>query len=322
MHKSLQKVYVGIDVAKHKLSLNTGKSGSWEIPNRIPSIRKNLNSIQGSLPDGHTLHVCFEATGCYPRKIRQYCTEAGIPFSTLNPNRVRQFAQGLSMLAKTDAIDAKAIQIFSENKKPMPDMILSADQEQMRELANLRRILVTTDTRIRGFLESSSTSAVRQEAKKMLRSIENRQSYVDKQLLCFRDNDPKRKAVCDELVKIVGVGDITALQVLAFVPELGTLGRRRATALAGLAPYAYETGTYIGPRRIKGGRFNLRTTLYMSSLSASQHNAVLKKVYAKKLKEGKSKKVALICVMRKLFIHMDRVAAQAIADYEAGIQAT
>jgi transposase len=317
MHELTKKVYMGVDVAKETLSINMPNSRSIVIANRIAAIRQHLASASKGVPGDHALHVCFEATGCYPRKLKKACGEADILFTTLNPHKVKKYAESISIAAKTDSIDAKAIRLFAEHRKPSPDLELSPGQEEMRELANLRRLLVTTKVRLQGFLESAGCSAARLEARQMLRSTETRLDSVTKKLMSLRDSDPLRKAICGELAKIAGIGDLTAILIVALVPELGTLGRRRSAALAGLAPYAHESGDYKGLRYIRGGRFNVRLALYMATLSAAHYNHVLKALYDKKLREGKPKKVALVCVMRKLFAHMDRVAAKAIKSYEA-----
>jgi transposase len=104
---------------------------------------------------------------------------------------------------------------------------------------------------------------------------------------------------------VKGVAALTALSLLAAMPELGHLTRKQVAALAGVAPMNYDSGTMRGQRRVKGGRREVRKALYMASLSAARHEPILKDFYETLKKNGKPTKVALTAVMRKLLIHLN-----------------
>ena len=55
---------------------------------------------------------------------------------------------------------------------------------------------------------------------------------------------------------------------LGELPELGTLNRGQAAALAGVAPFDRQSGGWDGRRHIAGGRTTVRNALYMAALSA------------------------------------------------------
>ena len=107
---------------------------------------------------------------------------------------------------------------------------------------------------------------------------------------------------------IVGVGRLTAVMVMATMPELGTLNRRQAAALAGLCPYNRDSGQCgRASRCISGGRAEVRRALYMAALSASRSNHLLKAFYDPLIAAGKPAKVALTAVMRKLIVLMNHL---------------
>ena len=99
-----------------------------------------------------------------------------------------------------------------------------------------------------------------------------------------------------------GVGPVTALSLIAELPELGTLKRRQIAALVGLAPLNCDSGFYTGKRKIWGGRAALRSTLYMCALTASRNNPVIRPFYQKLLRAGKPSKVALTACMRRILV--------------------
>ena len=104
----------------------------------------------------------------------------------------------------------------------------------------------------------------------------------------------------DRLCAIKGIGDITALTLIADLPELGQLTNKEISALVGVAPFCRDSGTQKGKRTTWGGRTQVRAILYMAALSAVQYNPPLKAFYNRLLMKGKTKKVALVACMRKV----------------------
>lgn len=101
---------------------------------------------------------------------------------------------------------------------------------------------------------------------------------------------------------IAGIGQTTAAQLAALMPELGTLGRRQAAALAGLAPHPRQSGSNDAYRRTRGGRPEIKQTLFMAALAAARHNPTLRDFYQRLKHNGKKPIVALIAVMRKIIV--------------------
>ncbi len=73
-----------------------------------------------------------------------------------------------------------------------------------------------------------------------------------------------------------GVGQVVALNLLSNMPELGYITNKEAAALVGVAPMNRESGIYQGQSKIRGGRHQIRTVMFMATLSAIQHNPVFK----------------------------------------------
>ncbi len=105
-----------------------------------------------------------------------------------------------------------------------------------------------------------------------------------------------------------GIGAASVAILLAELPELGKLDRRRIAALVGVAPLNRDSGQMRGQRSIYGGRADVRRTLYMATLTAVRHNPPLKAFYDKLVAAGKRKKVALVAAMRKLLGMLNAIA--------------
>ena len=110
----------------------------------------------------------------------------------------------------------------------------------------------------------------------------------------------KKQADATIMLSMPGIGEITAATLLAYMPELGTLKRGQAAALAGLAPYVRDSGTLKGKRTIYGGRPQVRKVLYMAASVAVRYNPLYKKHYEALKARGKPFKLAITAVMRKI----------------------
>ena len=104
----------------------------------------------------------------------------------------------------------------------------------------------------------------------------------------------------DLLRSFNGIGKANAFTLLAELPELGTLSRKKIAALVGVAPIARDSGQHRGRRCIAGGRAQVRCMLYMAAVTAARANPVIRAFYQRLLAAGKPRKVALVACMRKI----------------------
>ena len=111
------------------------------------------------------------------------------------------------------------------------------------------------------------------------------------------------------LRSVPGIGALTAASLLALLPELGRLDGKAVASLAGIAPFARDSGLMKGRRTIWGGRKTVRTALYMATLVATRHNRTIKAFYDRLRAGGKAKKLALTACMRKLLVILNAMLA-------------
>jgi transposase len=295
-------IYAGLDIAKLNLQLHLA-GRVHDLPNTAIGHRRLLKLL-ASQPG---VHVVCEATGGYERDVVAALHEASVPVSVLNPARVRHFARAQGQRAKTDPIDAAVLTAYGQALQPKPTPHRTEEEQQLAELVRRRVQVLEILVAQRLQAQRLSLPSLCRQARSLVRRLERDLEQIETQLKQLRTQTTTLDARAQKLEAITGVGTITALGVLAELPELGTLNRRQAAALAGLAPHPRESGQWHGRRSIGGGRAPVRRSLYMAALVAARTNRQLKEFYQRLRAAGKPAKVALTAVMRKLIVLMNHL---------------
>jgi len=293
--------YLGVDVSKDILVV-ASQNRRWQFANTKEGHRKFIVQIQKLSASGHV--VC-ESTGSYHLPMCLALQEAGIAFTIANAARIHYFGLSEGIIAKNDPIDAELIARFAQAKRPPADPPLCREQLALSENVTHRQQLVEMIKVLRTHRQQVLHAALVAEIDKSIVALEKRLAALERQLRAKIDAHPLWKAKLALLTKTKGVGFVTALTLLAKMPELGTLNRGQCAALAGLAPYDNDSGKHAGKRTIRGGRQQVRTALYMAALSAATSNPILKTFYQRLLAQKKLFKVAITAVMRKLLLHLN-----------------
>jgi transposase len=245
--------------------------------------------------------IVVEATGGYQRAVVLGMCEAGLAVAMVNPQRVRQYARACGRIAKTDKLDAQMLAEFGKNVHPRR---FEAQNEAGRYLCallvrrkQLEEMLKAERNRLRTVHE-----AVRSSLETMIDSLKVELKRVDGEVRQFMNEHETWKEQEGLLRSAPAVGAVTAATLLAELPELGKLDRKQIAALVGVAPMNADSGKKRGYRKTKGGRAEVRSTLYMATLVGMRYNPVIKAQYEKLVARGKLKKVALTACMRKFLV--------------------
>ena len=295
-------IHTGLDIAKLNLQLHLAGQ-IHDLPNTTTGHRRLLKLLAAQ----PGVHVVCEATGGYERDVVAALHQANVPVSVLNPARVRHFARAQGQRAKTDHIDAAVLSAYGQALQPKATAPRTEQEQQLAELVRRRVQVLEVLVAQRQQAERLTVPALRRQAQSLVRRLERDLKQIEEQLKALRTQATALDERVQKLEAITGVGTLTALGVLAELPELGTLNRRQAAALAGLAPHPRESGQWHGRRSIGGGRAPVRRALYMAALVAAHSNTQLKAFYQRLRAAGKPAKVALTAVMRKLIVLMNHL---------------
>jgi transposase len=302
--------FVGIDVSQERLDVHILPSDSRRHFDNNEAGCKKLADILKPL---QLACVVLEGTGGYEKLAAMHLANTGFPVAVVNPRQVRDFAKALGFLAKTDRIDAEVIARFAEAVKPEPRYVPDQQLLELKELASRRRQLIVMLNGEKNRLLRTQTAPSRTSIKCVIEALESQLKSMDDGISRLIESSPVWRTQDNLLRSIKGVGPATSSALIAALPELGRLNRREIASLVGLAPFNVDSGKLRGRRAVKGGRPDVRKSLYMAALVACRWNPKIKSFSERLLAEGKRKKVVLIACMRKLLIILNAVLREEYA---------
>jgi transposase len=301
MTENIYKFYIGIDVSKAKLDIAFSDDHSIL---QFSNDQEGLKELIKTLPSKKGSLIILEATGGYEKFAASYLKAKKYNVAVVNAKRVRDFAKASGKLAKTDGIDAKAIMLFGKAFEPSPQFLPSKLEDERQQNVSRRTQLVRMIAIEKQHLEHSSDD-IKKLINKHISFLKKELALIENLLKKQFNDDPVLKDKLSRLDDIKGVAEVTAMNILSHLPELGTLSSKEVSALVGVAPFNRDSGQSKGKREISGGRSQVRAALYMAVLSARRFNPALKKFYDRLVAKGKLKKVAMVACMRKLIIIMN-----------------
>jgi transposase len=300
-------MFIGIDVSKSHLDVAVRPGDESRRFHR----EGELEAVVAFVLERKPTLVVLEATGGLEAVAAMALAAAGAPVAVVNPRQVRDFAKATGRLAKTDKIDAEVLAFFAEAVRPEVRPLADEETRELEAFVVRRRQLVDMMTAERNRLDACSSKRMRDGIEKHITWLKKQIKDVDgdierrlRQSSLWREKD-------DLLRSVPGVGPVTSFTLLASLPELGTLDRRRIAALVGVAPLNRDSGTMRGRRAIWGGRASVRHVLYMAAVTATRSNPVIRDLFGRLVAAGKPKKVALVACMRKLLTILNSIIKHA-----------
>ena len=294
-HSSL--LFVGIDVAKDKLDLARSDTGEllW-FTNDPLGIARLMASFDPMRPSC----IVIESTGGLERPLLDALLDANLPVALVNPGRVRHFAIGLGILAKTDPIDAVVLMNFARMAQPRLAQKRTENQAELDALITCRRQLTGARAQHGNARLTTTSKAAIHSIDTVLKTLDKQIELLDKKIRQLIDSDDDFKHLDRLLRTVPGVGPVLSSTLLAELSELGDTDRRQIGALVGVAPFNHDSGRFRGQRSIRGGRVQVRCVLYMATLAAMRFNPVLMTFAERLTRAGKKAKVVIVACMRKL----------------------
>ena len=299
----MDAIYVGIDVSKDRLDVHVRPAGEvFSVPRDGEGLAALVARLQPLAPQ----LVAVEATGGFEMTAAAAIGGAGLPLAVVNPAQVRHYAQALGRRAKTDPIDSEMIARFAEATRPEPRPLPDEATQALADLVTRRRQLIAMMVAERQ-RAGRLPKRLKRSCERVVRMLEKELAALDEDIDTTVKGSPAWREKEDLLASVIGVGDVTARALIAELPELGTLDRRKIAALVGVAPFTQQSGQWRGKSFIAGGRASVRAALFPATMAAARHNPVIRAFRQRLLDNGKPKMVAMVACMRKLLTILNAI---------------
>jgi len=296
------EIIVGIDISKNKLDIQIQEDGPFfTCGNDFIGIGKLVEKMCGI----HPTLIVLEASGGFEKGVVSALVEAKLPVAMVTPLWVRYFARSNGTLAKTDKIDAKMLVRYGRANHPPVVIVRTELQERLSVLMTRRSQVSLALISEKNHLSTITYPDVKSLIEASIQNLEHQIQQLEEMIAEIIDKNPELQNNEKIICSVPGAGKITAAILLADLPELGSLDRKKIAALVGVAPFNRDSGYHRGKRRIKGGRQSIRKVLFMAALTAIKWNPVIKEFYERLLARGKVKKVAIVACMHKLLTIMN-----------------
>ncbi|MFO0991806.1 MAG: IS110 family transposase [Hyphomicrobiales bacterium] len=297
-------MFVGIDVSKDRLDVHMRPGGeSFALARDGEGLVKLCERLSRSPPS----LVVLEATGGFETIVASALAAAHLQVAVVNPRQIRSFAHAGNRLAKTDRIDAEVIAHFAEAMQPAARPIASEDALLLGELMARRRQLIEMITAEQNRRSRLTSRLLLKAIDRHLALLKQHLAELDEEIGTTIRGTPVWRVKEDLLISVPSIGPKIARTLIAELPELGSLDRRKIASLVGVAPFNRDSGKFRGRRTIAGGRTPVRNALYMGILVAIRRNLPMAQVYHRMRSAGKPAKVAIVACMRKLLTILNAI---------------
>ncbi len=291
------KIFVGVDVSKATLDVYRPDTNEVvKIENSDEAIALLCSQLEKKK---RTVIVVMEGTGGYEYLLLKHLASHSLDAAVINPRRIRDFAKGIGLDAKTDPIDAKVISKYAEVVVPKPMATKSDHELKHGALVARRNQLLELVNQENNRLKQSWDDDAKQSIRDVLEVLKKQLKSIDSQLAKMLQLDTKNSRTIEILQSVKGVGPVMISTILAELSEIGKLNRGEVAKLTGVAPINRDSGKKSGKRFIGGGRGQVRRVLYMATIVAIRHNPAIKAFYVHLKSKGKESKVAIVACMRK-----------------------
>jgi transposase len=301
------RIICGVDVCSSRLEARVGRDGAAA---SFPNTEEGIAAL-AAFCRMHTVElVAMEATGGYEQRAFAQLSEQELPVTILNPRAVRQFAQSMGRLEKTDGIDAAMIAWYAEVNKSRPLCLAPRTQQQFRALVTRLRQLTDIRTAQLNQQRLITERVVQRSFARLLGEVERQIRDLEQRIAKLIEKDPLWRELNLAFRTIKGVADRTVARLMAEMPEIGALSNKTISKLAGLAPLANDSGKHHGKRSVRGGRAAVRDILFIVGSVVARHEPDFIAFQQRLRAAGKPPKVVRIAVAHKLLVRLNAKARQ------------
>lgn len=292
--------FIGIDISKNTFA---AASHVNKVAKIFSNDRAGFESFMESYkPFLSNALIVLETTGGHELQQINYLQKENLAVHRANTRKVKHFIKSFGILGKSDSIDAAGLAQYGAERYTKLELFIENPRKKLQKLVERREDLKKMLVQEKNRLQSPDQKDLIKSFKAIIKAIESQLTIIENEIEKFFLEHPDLQEKRRITETVSGIGKVVSAQLVALLPELGKIDRKKIASLAGLAPHPYESGKKIGYRCTRGGRDNVKKVLFMAALTACRSNSALGDFYKKLINAGKKKMVALVALMRKILV--------------------
>ena len=315
MDSAEKRCYVAFDVSKETLMMAAPKGLPQGLLKNSPdTVDKRLKALLDHANKVHeTLWLVCEATGGYQRTLEACAAKAGVPISVVPPAWIFHAKKSWGKLAKTDPLDAACILRYAQQEKPDATPY-DPGRYDFQELVSSKDLLVRERAKLRQRSQTVTVVAAKKALACAEAALDEQIAALNAEIASVLNERAKTDVRIEAIRPLEGVGPRLLAVLHAYLPELGKVGRKQISSLAGVVPQARDSGKLQGRRYVYGGKRVVRTALYAACICFLRKNSPYRARYDALRARNKSHRTVLIAMAHDLIIRINAVARQALEE--------
>lgn len=296
----MYQFFIGIDISKNDFSvavIDENKAQTFQ--NSLKGFNDFFVTYKNKLLNG----LCvLETTGGYEMDLIYFLQSRDCAVHRAHARTIKYFIRSLGHNAKTDNLDALGLARYAQERHATLSIYEANPHEKLVKLVQRRIELKQMLVQEKNRRQSPQQHDLKKSFDAIIHVLEKQMKEINEKIQEFCKTIYNLSEKIKVLKSINGIGDIIAVELLALLPELGSINRKKIASLGGVAPHPNDSGNKKGYRSTRGGRAGIKPMLFMAAMTASRSKSVLGDFYHHLLKAGKKKMVALTALMRKILV--------------------
>ena len=310
----MANVICGVDFSSDTLDARIGRDGAYQ---RFANDHDGVAELVAFCWQHGVDLVAMEATGGYEKQPFALLWAAGLACAIVNPRSLRRFAEAMGLLEGpapgrltrgTDRIDAGVIAWYAATRRIVAQQPASETQQKLDALVTRLRQPTESRTREGNQRRLVDDPEALDTFTAVLAVIRAQIRVLEQKIIALIEDDPLWQALDATFRSIKGVADRTVAQLLAELPEIGTLSSKRVAKLVGYAPIAKDSGKTNGKRAVRGGRAGVRAILFVVAEVVRRYHPDFAAFHRRLSVAGKPKKVIRAALAHKLLTRLNAKA--------------
>lgn len=309
----MESVFIGVDISKdwldvaHCADLTVPVTEIYKVENSLKGIGKLIKKCKKNQSQPW---FCFEHTGNYGLLLSHLLDVAEVRYTAVPALEIKN-SIGVTR-GKTDSIDAARIALYAATHahKLKPSKLPSDTLLQLKTMLLYRDQLGNISRQWQNMLKSHKVTAAVIDNKTIVKDIAKQVLQLGKkiktqeeEILTLIQSQAELAKNYNQVTTVKGVGLVTASHMLVITNNFTSFNSsRKFNCYAGLAPFAYSSGSSIRGKTKTSKLRNrkIKALLMNGANSAALNDPELRKYFKRKTAEGKHKMVVLNAIACKL----------------------